>query len=168
MARRFSDGLHKLTCATTKRSNRMRQFIKRMRSRPPFTAGPDESYFDKLLRNIPADIVTGYVALSGLLSGQTITSPILHWIVFSALLGLTPLYVCFMKTQPPGFMPNKIFPCVASAFAFAVWVFALGGPFAATWPEWYLPVYGSIALILTTLILPVLEKIFYNDTPPTS
>jgi len=90
----------------------------------------------------------------------------LHWIVFGALLALTPLYVCFMKTQPPGFMASKVFPCVASAFAFAVWVFALGGPFAATWPQWYQPVFGSIALILTTLILPVLERIFYDDTPP--
>jgi len=27
-------------------------------------------------------------------------------------------------------------------------------------------VFGSIALILTTLILPVLERIFYDDTPP--
>lgn len=146
----------------------MRNFINRMRSRPPFNAAPDESYFEKLLRNIPADIVTGYVALSGLLSGQTVNSPVLHWIVFAALLALTPLYVCFMKTQPPGFMANKIFPCAASAFAFAVWVFALGGPFAATWPQWYQPVYGSIALILTTLILPVLEKIFYSETPPTN
>ncbi len=144
----------------------MRNFIRRMRSRPPFNAPVDESYFEKLLRNIPADIITGYVALSGLLSEVTTSSIILHWIVFGALLALTPLYVCFMKTQPPGFMPNKIFPCAASAFAFAVWVFALGGPFAATWPQWYQPVFGSIALILTTLILPVLEKMFYDNTPP--
>lgn len=144
----------------------MPDFIRRMRSRPPFRTAVDESYFEKLLRNIPADIVGGYTALQGIIIDQAGNSPTIQWIVFGVLLSLTPLYVCYMKTEPPGFTLNKIFPCMASAFAFAVWVFALGGPFAAQWPKWYMPVYGSIALILTTLILPVLERLFYNSEPP--
>ena len=93
-------------------------------------------------------------------------SPTIQWIVFGTLLVLSPLYVCYIKTEPKGLALNKIFPCFSSLLSFTVWVFALGGPFMATWPKWYQPFYGSIALILATLILPVLERAFYDSTPP--
>lgn len=105
------------------------------------------------------------MALDGVLK-EGGNSPLwLTWAVFAALLALTPLYVCYVKTQPPGIVSSKTFYWFASTFAFAVWVFALGGPFAATF-AWYKPVYGSVLLILTTLALPVFESIFYNGTPP--
>ncbi len=57
--------------------------------------------------------------------------------------------MCYMKTEPPGINLSKTFPCVVAALSFAVWVFALGGPFSAQWPELMLkPVFGSILLIL--------------------
>ncbi len=111
----------------------MPNFIRRMRTRPPLRTDVDESYFEKLLRNIPADIIAGWTALQGIIIDQAGNSPTIQWIVFGVLLTLTPLYVCFMKTTPPGFMANKIFPCLSSVVAFSVWVFALGGPFAAEW-----------------------------------
>lgn len=144
----------------------MKHFVRRMRTRPRFTTAVDESYFEKLLKLIPGDIVAGYTALAGMIATEAGTSPVLHWIIFGALLALTPAYTCYLKTDPPGILPSKVFPCLAAAFAFTAWVFALGGPFAAQWPLWYKPVYGSVVLILTTLTLPVLEKIFYSETPP--
>ena len=143
-----------------------RDFIRRMRTPPPGLLRADESYFEKLLKYIPGDIVAGWVALNGIIVGEAGNSPTLQWIVFAALLVLSPLYMCYMKTQPPGLTLSKTFPCLVAAFAFAVWVFALGGPFSAQWPALYKPVYGSIVLILTTLIIPVLEKMFYNSSPP--
>jgi hypothetical protein len=144
----------------------IRSFIKRMRTPPTNGFRADESYFEKLLRYIPGDIVAGYVALNGIIVGEAGNSPILQWIVFGALLVLSPLYMCYMKTEPPGINLSKAFPCVVAALSFAVWVFALGGPFAAQWPTLYKPVFGSVLLILTTLFIPVLEKIFYDTTPP--
>ncbi|MCC7529764.1 MAG: hypothetical protein IT342_14670 [Candidatus Melainabacteria bacterium] len=144
----------------------MPDFIRRMRTRPPLRTSVDESYFEKLLKLIPADIVAGWTALQGIIIDQAGNSPTIQWIVFGVLAVLTPLYVCYLKTEPPGFAANKLFHCFSSLFAFTVWVFALGGPFMAQWPTWYQPFYGSIALILTTLILPVLEKVFYDSTPP--
>jgi hypothetical protein len=144
----------------------IKNFIRRLRTPPPNGLRADESYFEKLLRYIPADIVAGYVALNGIIVGEAGNSPILQWIVFGALLVLSPLYMCYMKTQPPGIALNKTFPCLVSALSFAVWVFALGGPFAAQWPTLYTPVYGSVLLILTTLTIPVLEKMFYDITSP--
>lgn len=109
--------------------------------------------------------MAGYVALDGILK-EGGNSPLwLTWAVFIALLSLTPLYVCYVKTEPPGIVSSKTFYWLASTLAFAVWVFALGGPFAATF-AWYKPVYGSVLLILTTLTLPVFESIFYKGTPP--
>ncbi|MBX9941112.1 MAG: hypothetical protein K2Y32_17755 [Candidatus Obscuribacterales bacterium] len=132
---------------------------------PPPGSKDTDSYFEKLIRYIPADIVAGYVALDGILK-EGGNSPLwLTWAVFIALLSLTPLYVCYVKTEPPGIVSSKTFYWLASTLAFAVWVFALGGPFAATF-AWYKPVYGSVLLILTTLTLPVFESIFYKGTPP--
>ena len=144
----------------------MPDFIRRMRTRPPLRTNEEESYFEKLLRNIPADIVAGWTALQGIIIDQAGNSPTIQWIVFGTLLVLSPLYVCYIKTEPKGLALNKIFPCFSSLLSFTVWVFALGGPFMATWPKWYQPFYGSIALILATLILPVLERAFYDSTPP--
>jgi hypothetical protein len=133
-----------------------------MRSPRPLNASVDESYFEKLLRHIPADIVAAYTALDGVIRQAATMNPQLYWIVFLALLVLTPLYTCYLKTEPSGISMQKVFPCIASIMSFVAWVFALGGPFAAAWPSWYQPVYGSVALILTTLLLPVLERIFYK------
>lgn len=124
------------------------------------TEGPDSSYFEKLLRYIPGELVAAYLALDGLLREEILAhSQVLYWIVFGSLLVLTPLYVIFRPTHDSLAEHSMRFHATAGTVAFAVWVFALGGPFAATWPELYRPVYGSILLIITTLTIPVLEKV---------
>ena len=131
---------------------------------PPPDNKDTDSYFEKLIKYIPADIVAAYVAIDGILK-QGSNDPLwLTWAVFISLLALTPLYVCYMKTDPPGFVSSKTFHWVASTFAFAVWVFALGGPFAVTF-VWYKPIFGSVLLILTTLLLPVLENACFKCPP---
>jgi hypothetical protein len=85
--------------------------------------------------------------------------------VFAFLIFLTPFYVVLMKTDPPGFKAAKTWHWIASTLAFIVFVFALGGPFALTF-TWYRPIYGTITLILTTLILPLVER-FVSGEPPT-
>jgi hypothetical protein len=148
--------------------NRVRKFFG-AQDPPPDQTGT-ESYFEKLIRYIPADIVAGYVALDGMLKEQTYNPLWLSWAVFAALLVLTPLYVCYIKTQPAGFVASKTFHWVASCWAFAVWVFALGGFVAVTF-AWYRPIFGTVLLILTTMALPVLESCFYSPAasrlPPT-
>lgn len=134
---------------------------------PPDDRKPTDSYFEKLIKYIPADIVAAYVALDGILKENLYSPMWLGWSVFGALVALTPLYVCYMKTSPPGLVARKTFHWMASTFAFMVWVFALGGPFAATF-DWYRPVFGTVLLIVTTLILPVFESIVYGSPPPTN
>jgi hypothetical protein len=131
---------------------------------PPDTT-PGGSYGEKLLKYIPADIVAGWVALSGILVQSASSVPWwLGWAVFGALLLLTPFYVCYIKTTPPGLTSNKIFHWVTACVAFSAWVFALGtaGPFGAL--AWYRPVYGSVVLVIVTLTIPVTER-FFVKTP---
>ena len=94
----------------------------------------------------------------------------LPWAVFAVMFLLTPFYVVFFKSDPPGFTSSRFFNVMASLLAFSVWVFALDGSFAHTF-WWWKPVYGSILLIVTTLVMPVAEKLFLKfgpapNTPP--
>jgi apolipoprotein N-acyltransferase len=131
---------------------------------PPPDSKTTDSYFEKLVKYIPADILAAYVAITGITA--SVDPPLwLGWGVFGALLALTPLYVCFVKTTPKGFVSSKMFHWVTACLAFSAWVFAMGGPFATF--AWYQPYLGSVVLILTTLIIPVLEGQFYPcSTPP--
>lgn len=125
----------------------------------PPNSSPTDSYFQRLVTYIPADIIAAWVALSGILSqAGTNTPQWLSWAVFIGLLLLTPLYVCYLKTTPPGLTSNKMFHWITSCVAFVAWVFALGSPFSML--SWYLPVYGSVVLVFVTLTIPVMEGLF--------
>lgn len=123
---------------------------------------PDErtsSYFEKLIKYIPGELIAAYIAIDGILREELLSDPIaawLYWGVFVFLLFLTPLYVKYRPTKEAEQQSIR-YHCCAATVAFAVWVFALGGPFAVTWPDVYRPVYGSLLLILTTLTIPILE-----------
>jgi hypothetical protein len=130
---------------------------------PPPQQTPDSvesSYFEKLLLLIPADMVAGYLALDGILKQNLADiTPIIYWAVFIAMLALTPLYIWFRPGENALKQVCSLrYRAVSGTISFAVWVFALGGPFAVTF-LWYKPVYGSLLLIVTTLALPVFEKI---------
>ncbi len=131
----------------------------------PVDAKDTDSYFEKVIKYIPADIVAAWLAIDGILKDQTSNPLWLVWSVFAFLTVLTPLYVVYMKTDPPGFGPTKTFHWMASTFAFVVFIFALGGPFALTF-DWYRPLYGTVVLILTTLLLPLFERFFTRQSLP--
>lgn len=128
----------------------------------PTTPPPDSrtgSYFEKLIKYIPGELVAAYLALDGILREELMGDPVstwLYWAVFGTLLILTPLYVHYKPSQQAQDESIR-FHCCAATVAFAVWVFALGGPFAVTWPDIYRPVYGSLLLVVTTLTIPVIE-----------
>lgn len=131
------------------------------------------SYIEKIIRYIPGPLVTAYMFLDGVLKEQTLNYQIpLYWVVFFAILILTPLYVLYRPTfivfwnEPP----SKAFHAIAATVSFVVWVFALGGPFEVTFPDIYRPFFGTVALVLTTLTIPVVERLalksrFFNPQP---
>ncbi|MBU6454007.1 MAG: hypothetical protein KGS72_19665 [Cyanobacteria bacterium REEB67] len=137
-----------------------RSFLSRAKSQDaPPDSKPTDSFGEKLLRYIPGDIVAAWVALTGILAQAAADVPVwLSWAVLGALLALTPFYVCFVKTDPPGITAAKSFHWVTACLAFVSWSFAMGGPFATL--AWYKPVFGSVLLVIVTLVIPVLERFF--------
>jgi hypothetical protein len=111
-----------------------------------------DSYFTKILKYIPAEIISGYVAINAIFKSISDVSIVFHWIVVAALTALTALYIWRLTNEPQ--KPVAVSQIVISTIAFVVWVFALGGPFAEM--GWYQYYYGAILLVMYTLAVPVL------------
>jgi hypothetical protein len=109
-----------------------------------------DGYQDRLLKYIPADINAAWLALTGIIqSAASVPQNTVLWILFGILLVLTPIWI--WKQTYEAKKPIAVTQIVVSTCAFFVWVFALGDPFTSL--SFYQPVYGSILLILYTLIV---------------
>ncbi|MGG6242140.1 hypothetical protein ACQ4N7_26275 [Nodosilinea sp. AN01ver1] len=118
------------------------------------TSAQVDTYFDKVVKYIPADIVSAWVAVSGLVGGRTdIPVESILWIAFILGLVITAVWM-WKQTSVPRKKP-AITQISISTVAFAIWVFALGGPFANL--DFYQPVYGSLVLILYTLLVALID-----------
>jgi len=113
-------------------------------------AGEVDGYFDRVVKYIPADVVGLWLFATGLIVSQAGTDPNAGWIHWAAFFGglvLTALWTWKQTTDPAaGAATIQMF---VSSLAFAVWVFAMGGPFAEL--DWYQPYYGSLLLAFFTV-----------------
>ena len=109
-----------------------------------------DDYKSRLLKYIPAEIVAAFVTIEGIIKSVTQAPVFVYWTVFFVLLVLTPFYVWRVSSEPD--KPPATAQIVVAAIAFFVWVFALGGPFSSL--GWYMPLYGSILLVLYTVAIP--------------
>ena len=103
-----------------------------------------DTYFDKVVKYIPSDIVGAWVAAAGIIrSASGVPAATVLWICFAFGVLLTALW----KLKQTG-LPIQ---AGISTGAFVIWVFALPeGPFAHL--AWYHPLYGSLVLIGYTLV----------------
>lgn len=109
-----------------------------------------DGYQDRVLKYIPADINAAWLALTGIVkSVTTIPQSTVLWILFVILLILTPIWIWMQTSEAK--KPPAMTQILVSTGAFLVWVFALGDPFTSL--RFYQPVYGSILLILYSLIV---------------
>jgi len=86
-----------------------------------------DSYKERLLKLIPAEVISLYVSLDSIIraSGQpTSQTTEAAWFIFWIGLVATPLFLWRMSKV------DKWLQLVIATGAFAVWVLALGGPFA--------------------------------------
>jgi len=103
-----------------------------------------DDYNKKLLKLIPSEIIAAYITVAGLIPDR---NNIWLWGITIVLLVLvTPYLRSFQGVKKP-------LHYAVSSISFIVWVFAIGGPFAAT--GWYESWMGSVALILWTLVPPL-------------
>ncbi|NLJ42354.1 MAG: hypothetical protein GX431_01765 [Bacteroidales bacterium] len=110
-----------------------------------------DGYFDRLFKYIPAELVAGYIFVLGTVKQLTDVevARLVNWLIFAVFAILTPLYLNRVQKVA------KTGQLIISTISFAVWVFALGGPFTLT--EWYNPVYGSLLLPVFTLLVAIWE-----------
>ena len=113
-----------------------------------------DTYFDRVVKYIPADIVAAWTAGAGLIAaaGASVNTKMLLWLVFVVELILTPLWI--LKRTAKSGRPPAVTQSIIGTIAFFVWVFALGGPFVHL--SFYQPVYGSLLLIFYTLIVALI------------
>ncbi len=110
-----------------------------------------DNYADRLFKYIPSEVVAGYVFVLGVIArnSEPLHTGPLQWVMFSVFCVLTPLYLWRIQKV------RKLQQHIISLLSFAVWVFALGGPF--TLYSWYNPLYGEILLPVFTLLAAVWE-----------
>lgn len=126
------------------------------RSLPAGDPTPDD-FLAKLVKLLPTETVTAYVIIDGALRSVPGQVPLaLFWISFVVLFALTYPYIK-RRTAVPGLSPATL-QTIVTTLGFAVWVFALGGPFAATWPDNYKPYYGTVLLALYSAAAPLVFK----------
>jgi hypothetical protein len=115
----------------------------------------EDSYLAKLVRYIPGEIVGAYLALfnAAKAADQLV---VLGWIV-GILLVLTPLWI--LSATRDSQKPIPYFQAFAAMFAFLVWLFAIPETPFSTLPG-FNPFYGFVALVLSTMLIPIVEKVF--------
>jgi hypothetical protein len=112
------------------------------------TPAPDD-YSSRLVKYIPAEVITLYVTLNTIILGTGDDHQLLLWSV--ALFGMiaTPIYLYRIGGV------RDLRQLGVSTGAYVVWVFALGGPFTTT--NWYDPLYGAILLPTYTFVIPLIQ-----------
>ncbi|HDP95417.1 MAG TPA: hypothetical protein ENN40_08680 [Candidatus Aminicenantes bacterium] len=104
-----------------------------------------QRYSERLLKLIPSEIVTAWVAVQGMIPEDS--GPWVMTAAAAVLMVLTPFYLRrFQKVVRP-------MQLAASTVSFLVWVYTLGGPFAywGLYRSWF----ASVVLILWTVTVPL-------------
>jgi hypothetical protein len=120
----------------------------------------EDPYFSKIIKLIPADIISVYFAVFNLLKSNNQNpdfNPVLQLIVFGLFLLITPFY---LKKIAKVISAKQIIYCIV---AFVLWVFSLGGPVEGLMLAGYsIQFLGAVFLPVYTLLIPFV----YNQTEP--
>ena len=110
-------------------------------------------YLDRLLKMIPAEVISLYLVGSGIIP---VDKPIVLtlWAVV-CLVGV----VCVRAwgtADPVNNEPTDWMHVGISSVAFLIWVYTMGGPFKAF--ELHVPYFGSLLVLTWTFFVPTLYK----------
>jgi hypothetical protein len=127
-------------------------------AQPAKQTAPDLSaYWDRLKNLIPAEVSAFYIAAQGVIPAD---QKIGLWILAAACLVFTAVFIA-VQSQTEENNPARKYPIdwahvVISCISFAVWVYALGGPFADA--GLYVPWAATLVMMGWTFIVPLLYK----------
>jgi cytochrome c biogenesis factor len=113
-----------------------------------------DTYFSRVIKYIPSDVVGLWVAVTGVIqSDANAQTNLLLWIAFVLGILLTAAWTLKQTKEPK--KPPAITQAAISTGAFIVWVAALGGPFSTL--PFYRPLYGSLLLIFYTAFVALIN-----------
>ncbi|OGP53538.1 MAG: hypothetical protein A2Y65_12000 [Deltaproteobacteria bacterium RBG_13_52_11] len=114
---------------------------------------PIQSYMERLVKLIPAEVVGLYLVGQGIIP-QNEKAAIVVWSI--VCLGL----VVLVRSQATGDRANNISPqwiaVGVSTISFVIWVYNMPGPFQVY--QLAIPYMGSLAVLVWTFIVPYLYK----------
>ena len=108
---------------------------------------PDD-YFDRLVKYIPAEVVSLYLMWVGLIDSIR-DGEVYLWLLF--LICLVGTFFYLQRVLKVYNWKQLLISCVA----FVVWAFALGGPFREF--NWYQQQLGALALGVYTFSIPIID-----------
>lgn len=115
--------------------------------------GGVDTYFDRVVKYVPADIVAAWTAVIGIVKGaQQVPTDAILWSCFVGGIIITFFWMLHQtKLERVPLDSIAYWQASIATVAFAVWAFAIGGaPFDSL--SFYNPIYGSLTLIAFTLI----------------
>jgi hypothetical protein len=126
---------------------------------PPAPPAPSDSYGEQIVKLIPAESVTLFVFLDGVISAaaggdkpqvsHAVGNVLFLLVVVTALIG-TPLYL------KRGAQVTRWEQIAVSEAALLVWAAATAHTPAILWPWWFPPIVWNVALPLFTFVAPLL------------
>ena len=122
-----------------------------------------DDYTSRILKYIPVEVVTVATVLDGIVRSGAKDSHLESalWGIFVFGVLVTPLYLWRMQHV------KKFLQLAISTGAFAVWLFAVGGPFELL--GWYEKWMGSALLVIYTFTIPLVGGFpdrSYHSTMP--
>ena len=108
-------------------------------------------YLDALLKMIPAEAVSLYLAGLGVIPG-TESIALIGWSIF-CLLVVVIVRVIGTSDRKAGVNPDWVH-VVISMIAFVIWMYSLGGPFVTL--GIHVPYIGSLLVLAWTFLVPAL------------
>lgn len=110
---------------------------------------PTKSYFEKVAKLVPSEIIAGFLAMCGFvpnIGDDSINSRTVYLIIFGFCLILTPVYLNFFAEKDK---PKRIH-LIISSLAFVVWAYVTTG--SELFPDFYNAAIASIILVAFSLV----------------
>jgi hypothetical protein len=127
-----------------------------------------DGYLDRLIKYIPAEIIALYLGAANVVPQTDHNRLTALWIIAGLAAVCTPAYMYF--TTHKNDAPTLWSQIIISSIAFPVWVYAIGGPFEATF-SWYKDErwIGAIVIMFGTFLAGIyqpVEKAFKTPELP--
>lgn len=107
-------------------------------------------YLDRLIKMIPSEVISLYIIGSGLIPKEE-SVVLLIWTIV-CLVGVICIRI-YGTADPRKKLPPQWTSVAISSIAFLIWVYSLGGAFAAF--HLYVPYIGSLLILAWTFFIPL-------------